>query len=67
MEFIDGPELCGLIEAPHPKAFRVKELIKVADQLANAIAHCHQVGVKHGDIKSNNIKFNAHTGNYGNG
>ncbi len=64
MEFIDGPELCGLIEAPHPKAFRVKELIKVADQLANAIAHCHQVGVKHGDIKSNNVKYNVLTGNY---
>ena len=64
MEFIEGPELCGLIEAPHPKAFRVKELIKVADQLANAIAHCHQVGVKHGDIKSNNVKYNVLTGNY---
>ena len=64
MEFIDGPELCELIEAPQPKAFRVKELIKVADQLANAIAHCHQVGVKHGDIKSNNVKYNILTGNY---
>ena len=64
MEFIDGPELCELIEAPQAKAFRVKELIKVADQLANAIAHCHQVGVKHGDIKSNNVKYNILTGNY---
>lgn len=64
MEYIDGPELCGLIEPPHAKAFSVKELVKVADQLANAIAHCHQVGVKHGDIKSNNVKYNVLTGNY---
>ncbi len=64
MEFIEGPELCGLLEPPHPKAFTIKELVRVADQLANAIAHCHQVGVKHGDIKSNNVKYNIHTGNY---
>jgi serine/threonine protein kinase len=32
--------------------------------LACALAHCHKVGVKHGDIKSDNIKYNSHTGNY---
>lgn len=64
MEFIEGPELSGLLEPPHPAAFTIKELVRVADQLANAIAHCHQVGVKHGDIKSNNVKYNVHTGNF---
>lgn len=64
MEFVEGPELGGLLEPPHPKVFNVKELVRVADQLANAIAHCHQVGVKHGDIKSNNVKYNIHTGNF---
>ncbi|RYE19089.1 MAG: serine/threonine protein kinase [Sphingobacteriales bacterium] len=64
MEYIDGPDLCELLQAPHPKVFMLKELIKVADQLAGALAHCHQVGVKHGDIKSNNVKYNIHTGNY---
>jgi len=39
-------------------------VIKVADQLANALAHCHKLSVKHGDIKSNNVKFNVHSGNY---
>ncbi len=33
-------------------------------QLSNALAHCHRLDVKHGDIKSNNVKFNKHTGNY---
>jgi serine/threonine protein kinase len=39
-------------------------VIKVAEHLSNALAHCHKVGVKHGDIKSNNVKLNLHTGNY---
>jgi serine/threonine protein kinase len=64
MEYIDGPELCDLLQPPHDPIFSLKELIKVADQLADALAHCHRVGVKHGDIKSNNVKYNIHTGNY---
>ncbi|MEO7212342.1 protein kinase [Mucilaginibacter sp.] len=64
MEYIDGPDLNELLAPPHEKIFTLKELLKVADQLACALAHCHKVGVKHGDIKSNNVKYNIHTGNY---
>jgi serine/threonine protein kinase len=64
MEFIEGPDLAELLKPPHEKIFTIKEVIKLADQLASALAHCHTVGVKHGDIKSNNIKFNIHSGNY---
>ncbi|SFH05718.1 serine/threonine protein kinase [Pedobacter insulae] len=64
MEFIEGPDLCELLKPPHAPIFTIKELVKVAGQLAAALAHCHQVGVKHGDIKSNNVKYNHHTGNY---
>lgn len=64
MEFIEGPDLGDLLSEPNEKVFTIKETIKLADQLANALAHCHKVGVKHGDIKSNNVKFNIHTGNY---
>lgn len=64
MEFIEGPDLEDLLKPPHEKVFTVKEVIKVADQLACALSHCHKVGVKHGDIKSNNVKFNNNTGNY---
>ncbi len=64
MEFIEGPDLGELLSEPHDKIFTIKETIKLADQLACALAHCHKVGVKHGDIKSNNVKFNVHTGNY---
>ncbi|MEJ7692779.1 serine/threonine-protein kinase [Daejeonella sp.] len=64
MEFIEGPDIEELLKAPHDPIFSIHELVKLANQLSNALAHCHKIGVKHGDIKSNNVKFNAHTGNY---
>ena len=64
MEYIEGPDLEDLLKPPHNPVFTIREAIKLADQLSDALAHCHKVGVKHGDIKSNNIKFNKHTGNY---
>jgi len=64
MEFIEGPDLEELLKQPHDPVFTVKEVVKVAEQLSCALAHCHKVEVKHGDIKSNNVKFNVHTGNY---
>lgn len=64
MEFIEGPDLEELLAAPHDPVFTIKEVLKLADHLANALAHCHMVGVKHGDVKSNNVKYNVHSGNY---
>ncbi|MEO7215160.1 serine/threonine-protein kinase [Mucilaginibacter sp.] len=64
MEFIEGPDLEELLNPPHEQVFTVKEAIKVAEQLASALSHCHRLGIKHGDIKSNNIKYNIQTGNY---
>jgi serine/threonine protein kinase len=64
MEFIDGTDLEELLKPPHSALFSVSEVIKVADQLSNALAHCHKVGVKHGDLKSKSVKLNARSGNY---
>lgn len=64
MEYIEGPDLEELLKPPHDPVFSIKEVIKVAEHLSNALAHCHRNDVKHGDIKSNNVKFNVHTGNY---
>jgi serine/threonine-protein kinase len=64
MEFIEGPDLEELLKSPHDPVFTIKEVLRVADHLSNALAHCHKVGVRHGDIKSNNVKYNASTGNY---
>src|ERR687894_2400072 len=60
MEFIEGPDLEELLKSPHDPVFTIKEAIKIADQLSYALAHCHRVGVKHGDVKSNNVKLNQH-------
>ncbi|HEY0057369.1 MAG TPA: serine/threonine-protein kinase [Pedobacter sp.] len=64
MEFIEGPDLEDLIQPPHDTVFTISETIKVAEQLSNALAHCHKVSVKHGDIKSNNVKFDIKSRNY---
>lgn len=64
MEYIEGPDLGELLKPPYDPVFTIKETMKVADQLANALAHCHHANIKHGDIKSNNVKFNQRTGNY---
>ena len=64
MEYIEGPDLEELLKPPHDPVFTIKEVIKVAEQLSNALAHCHSSDVKHGDIKSNNVKFNIRTANY---
>jgi serine/threonine protein kinase len=64
MEFIEGPDLAELLTEKNTPVFTIPEAIKVAYQLANALSHCHRVSVKHGDIKSNNVKFNINTGNY---
>ncbi|HMK05735.1 MAG TPA: serine/threonine-protein kinase [Ferruginibacter sp.] len=64
MEYIEGPDLAELLKPPYEPVFTIKETLRVADHLASALAHCHRAEVKHGDIKSNNVKFNERTGNY---
>jgi serine/threonine-protein kinase len=64
MEFIEGPDLEELLKPPHERLFTIKEALKVAEQLSCALAHCHKADVRHGDIKSNNVKYNINTGNY---
>ncbi|MCW3081419.1 serine/threonine-protein kinase [Segetibacter sp.] len=64
MAYIEGPDLEELLKPPHDPVFSVKEVIKVAEQLSNALSHCHKLDVRHGDVKSNNVKYNLHTGNY---
>lgn len=64
MEYIEGPDLSELLSPPNYPVFSLKDVIKVCDQLSNALAHCHKAGIRHGDIKTNNVKFNNLTGNY---
>lgn len=64
MEYIEGPDLEELLKPPHDPVFTIKEVLKVADQLSSALAHCHKTDIRHGDIKSNNVKYNVSSGNY---
>lgn len=64
MEYIEGPDLEELLQPPNDPIFTINETLKVADQLSHALAHCHKMDVRHGDIKSNNVKYNSGTGNY---
>ncbi|MCW3110194.1 MAG: hypothetical protein JWQ09_4700 [Segetibacter sp.] len=64
MEYIKGPDLEELLQSPNDPIFTINETLKVAEQLSNALAHCHRLEVRHGDIKSNNVKYNSETGNY---
>lgn len=64
MEYVEGPDLEELLKPPHKAVFTVEEAIKLAEHLSSALAHCHRAGVKHGDIKSNNVKYNIHTKQY---
>lgn len=64
MEFIEGPDVEDLLKPPLDTVFTIQEAVKVAEQLSNALAHCHRLSVKHGDVKSNNVKYNIQTGNY---
>jgi serine/threonine-protein kinase len=62
MDFIEGKDLEDLLK--DKTIFTITEAIKVFEHIAYALAHCHTHGIKHGDIKSNNIKFNEQTGNF---
>jgi serine/threonine protein kinase len=64
MEFIEGPDLEDLLKPPHEPIFTIKEVLKVAFQLSHALEHCHKLDVRHGDIKSNNVKFNIKSESY---
>jgi serine/threonine-protein kinase len=64
MEYIDGPDLEELLKPPYESIFTIEEAIKLALQMADALAHCQKMGVVHGDIKTNNIKLNRKTGKF---
>ena len=53
MEFIDGVTLKHLIDRKAP--FSDVEALGVASQIASALAHAHQNGIVHRDIKPQNI------------
>ncbi len=63
-EMVKGPKLDDLLVFPNNPVFEIEDVISLARQMADALAHCHTALVKHGDINSKNIRLNSETGNY---
>lgn len=53
MEYLDGPTLENVIIRDN--AFEPSRAIKVAKQIARGLAHAHERGVVHRDLKSSNV------------
>ena len=56
MEFIEGKNLATLINEKHP--IPIPDILVIAKKLFTALAHFHQNGVIHRDIKPKNIMIN---------
>ena len=52
MEFLDGTSLA---DAVPPEGFDAPTAVKLAHQLADAVAHAHARGIIHRDLKSGNV------------
>lgn len=63
-EFINGPDIENLLTFPKNPIFQIKEVIELALQMADALAHCHTAMVRHGGVSINNIRLNLETGYY---
>ncbi|HTK10203.1 MAG TPA: serine/threonine-protein kinase [Ktedonobacteraceae bacterium] len=55
VEYIKGRTLRGVIEDHEQKPFPPVEVIRLAIQLCDALAYCHEHGVLHRDVKPENI------------
>jgi serine/threonine-protein kinase len=64
MDFIEGPDLEHLLQIPDHTILTITETLNLAEQLCNALEHCHKMDVVHGEVKLGNIKWNRNTGNY---
>lgn len=57
MEYVDGDTLHELLR--RNGAFRCEEAMRIFLEIAGAMAHIHDQGVIHRDLKSSNIKINS--------
>jgi serine/threonine protein kinase len=57
MEYVDGKTLDQLIPR---KGMRINEALKIAVQIADALARAHSAGIIHRDLKPANIMIDSH-------
>jgi TolB-like protein/Flp pilus assembly protein TadD len=57
MPYVDGPSLRGRLE--REKRFGIREAVRVASELAEALDFAHRRGIVHLDVKPENVLFEA--------
>jgi eukaryotic-like serine/threonine-protein kinase len=55
MEYIEGRNLRQILEAYAGKLLAVEEVLRIGEQICDALLYCHEHGVFHRDIKPENI------------
>ncbi|MBK3581953.1 protein kinase, partial [Streptomyces sp. MBT65] len=55
MELLDGRNLSQLLEDNEQRPLPVGDVVEIAEQVASALAYCHQQGIVHRDLKPANI------------
>lgn len=63
-EDFHGETLRDLLKKAVGGILKLDEVLKIARQMAGALAHSHEAGVIHGSVNSMNVKCNFDTGNY---
>ncbi len=61
-EWIEGEDLCDGLKTSGP--FTLTETLRVAGALSRTLAHCHNHGLLHGNIKSSSVRYDAHAEKY---
>lgn len=64
MEYIEGQSVEELLSSTGGEVFTLKESVKLAEDISNAVSACHEAGILHGDIEAKNVIQNKFTGNY---
>ncbi|MEO7021009.1 MAG: serine/threonine-protein kinase, partial [Ktedonobacteraceae bacterium] len=57
MEYIEGRNLRQVLEDRAGELLAAEEILRIADQICDALLYCHEQGVFHRDIKPENIMF----------
>ncbi len=57
MEFVPGPTLRDVLRGPR---LGYEAAVRIADQICEAVAYAHTMGVLHRDLKPENVLFESH-------